>query len=628
LRLLDISPELERVLNVGALPKAQFRVSDIKCVTAWVTMRDGVKLATEVYLPPVSRAPVVATRTPYDRSRDDRGFVSALMAIARRGYAVVSQDCRGTGESEPDSWDYYIYESEDSQDCVDWITRQEWFGDFIGSFGASYVGQTQWCMATHPAMSTIAPQVSGLGVARNTARLYMFLNAYAHAVGKGREKIAIPTNEMERYFEKETMAGGYFSEPLQKPLPPAVLNRFPDLDRMAPSKARRWLWEQYCAMTCAQRAEFLKQTLAIEQVTSVDAEGLPSLFGHTFTPDALTVPSFSPSQLAHLIQAPALLITGWYDWALNDAFATWALLRREGGGKAAAGTRMIVGPYAHSMSGYREGLQGHLELLRIPNAMEYVGLLLHWYRTVQESRAEGWPAVIYYLMGANEWRVAQDWPVPEAHQVRLYLRCNGGLSTQAPQEPAPPEQYVYDPTQPTPTVGGSVVSYIYPPGSVDVRGVQDRADVLVYSTSALQGDLDVVGPLKMILYVSSSATDTDFVVRLSDVFPDGRAIQLQSGILRTRYRNPESEPELLEPGRNYCLEIDLWATANRFKAGHRVRVDISSADFPHFDRNNNRGGEGLPVSAHQKIYQDPARASHLLLSVLGQFPAEPLNFGK
>src|SRR5581483_6483932 len=179
------------------------------------------------------------------------------------------------------------------------------------------------------------------------------------------------------------------------------------------------------------------------------------------------------------------------------------------------------------------------------------------------------------------------------------------------------DHYSYDPHDPTPTLGGSIVSYIYPPGSVDVSRVQQRSDVLVYTTAPLAQDLDVVGALKVILYASSSAVDTDFVARLSDVFPDGRAIQLQSGLLRARYRDLHGEPELLEPGRIYRFEIDLWATANRFKAGHRIRLDLSSADFPHFDRNSNRGGEpGEPVAAQQTIYRDPDHPSHLLVGVL------------
>jgi putative CocE/NonD family hydrolase len=190
------------------------------------------------------------------------------------------------------------------------------------------------------------------------------------------------------------------------------------------------------------------------------------------------------------------------------------------------------------------------------------------------------------------------------------------LQTSPPRQQAAADSYIYDPNDPTPTVGGSIVSFLYPPGSVDVSEAQRRSDVLVYTTEALTEDLDVVGPLTMILYASSSAVDTDFVVRLSDVFPDGRAIQLQSGMLRARYRNL-AEPELLEPGRVYRLEIDLWATANRFKAGHRLRVDIASADFPHFDRNSNRGGDpGDPIRAEQKIFHDQQHPSHLKLSIL------------
>ena len=166
-------------------------------------------------------------------------------------------------------------------------------------------------------------------------------------------------------------------------------------------------------------------------------------------------------------------------------------------------------------------------------------------------------------------------------------------------------------------MGGSIVSSVYPPGSVDVSEVQQRSDVLTYTTAPLERDLDVVGPLRLILYASSSALDTDFSARLSDVFPDGRAIQLQSGILRARYRNQAGEPDLLEPGRIYQFNIDMCATANRFRAGHRLCLDISSADFPRFDRNTNRGGEpGGPVPATQVIYHDAEHPSHLIVSVL------------
>src|SRR4029077_612635 len=165
----------------------------------------------------------------------------------------VVQDCRGTGDSEPENWDYYMFESEDSYDLVDWITKQPWFAGFIASCGGSYVGQTQWCMATHPAVSAIAPNCSGLGIATNTAHVYMFLNAYALSVGKGEGKTRIPITEMERFFEKETMAGGYFNEPLFRPFSTALMTQFPVLREISPLEAQRWLWRKYCEMSCAQR---------------------------------------------------------------------------------------------------------------------------------------------------------------------------------------------------------------------------------------------------------------------------------------------------------------------------------------------------------------------------------------
>jgi predicted acyl esterase len=620
-RLGDGFPELERLLTRGgAGGPPQFGVAEIKCETVFVPMRDGIRLAADLYLPPARPAPTVALRTPYGRNMDTS--VNVFMAFARRGYAVVSQDCRGTGDSEPDSWDYYMFEAEDGYDLVEWIGQQDWYGGFIGSFGGSYVGQTQWPMATHPAMSTIVPHVSGLGIASNTAHLHMFINGYARAVGKGEHKLAaaVSASEIERLIEAETMATGYFNEPLHRPLSEAVLARFPTLRTIQPTQAKRWLWEHYCGLKGAARAEFLQRAMGTHSVSVAEVETASRLFGQQISHDALTLPHTNPAELCRLIKAPPLLFTGWYDWGLNDALATWETLRREGRKEVANSSRMIITPHAHATLGYREGIDRHPELQLMPGATSHSGVLLRWYQTVIEGKTDTWPRVIYYLMGANEWRVADDWPVPETQQIAFYLGSGGTLLNEPPQSASEPDRYLYDPKDPTPTVGGNIVSWLYPPGSVDVSAVQGRADVLVYTTPTLDHDLDVVGPLRMILYASSSARDTDFSVRLSDVFPDGRAIQLQHCILRARYR--KAEPELLEPGRIYRLEIDLWATANRFKAGHRMRIDIASADFPKFDRNTNRGGEpGEPLVARQSIYHDPQHPSHLLVSMLASAPA-------
>lgn len=621
--LANVSPDLERILTRGALrppllaPPPRFEVSQIRCETAWVTMRDGARLATDLYLPPVSPAPAIAMRTPYDRAAER--YVGVFFSFARRGYVVISQDCRGTGKSEPESWDYYMYESEDGYDFVEWVSQQDWFDGFLGSLGGSYVGQTQWPMAQHPGMSTIVPEVSGLGIATNTAHiLYMPINAYAGSVGKGANKVAVTTGELERLMLKETLAGGYFNDPLQPSFPEPLLRRYPALRTLPPAQAKRWLWERYCALPCAQRAELVQHTFGVTRVSILEVESLSTIFGQQISHDAHTIPHVSPAELCRSLQAPALLHTGWYDWGLNDTLATWALLRREAQQSVRSRCRLIITPSAHAMPGYHEGIEDHPELQHTHRTENNAALLLRWYAAVREGTTDDWPMVIYYLMGANEWRVDTEWPLPGTQEVELYLGSGGTLNTQLPQQPSEPDRYIYDPQNPTPTVGGSVLSAVYPAGSVDVSEVQQRPDVLTYTTEPLEQDLDVVGPLRLILYARSSALDTDFCARLSDVFPDGRAIQLQNGLLRARYRNLPGEPELLEPGRIYRFEIDLWATANRFKVGHCLRVDICSADFPRIDRNSNCGGEpGDPVPAEQTLYHDPQHPSRLLVPVLG-----------
>jgi predicted acyl esterase len=613
-KLADVDPALARTLTHHAIDTApQFDVHAIRLQTVQMRTRDGVRLATDLYLPPATRSPSVVMRTPYGRAKDI--FVGIFLSLARRGYAVIAQDCRGSGDSEPDRFDYYMYEADDGFDCVDWVIHQDWFDGFVGSFGASYVGQTQWCMAMHPHMSTLVPQVSGIGIVANTTRLYMYRNTASRLTGKAKRTSAPHFTDVEREMEKETMAGGYFNESLHPHVPPPLLQRFPELVAMQVESAQRVLWERYCAMSGAERAELARLGLGTDAVSGADLYALSTIFGRRVHIDAHTIPCVDTSELCRKLQAPPLMITGWYDWCLNDALATWQALGREARGNVRANRRLIITPAAHALPGYREGMERHPELAN--SHRQNVELLLRWYGAVRNGATSAWPTVIYYLMGANEWRIADDWPVPGATQIALYLGPGGMLTSSAPSSSGDPDRYRYDPDDPTPTVGGSIVSYLYPTGSVDVSTVQKRDDVRVYSTPPLDQDIDVIGPISLILYASSSARDTDFVARLSDVFPDGRAIQIQSGILRARYRKVDGPPQWLEPDQIYRLEIDLWATANRFKKGHRLRLDISSADFPKLDRNSNRAGEkGDPLVAHQAIYHDREHPSHLLISTL------------
>lgn len=612
---MDVSPDLEKILTIGAKTIPRYSPEQIGRETVFVEIRDGIHLATDLYLPPNLPAPAVAIRTPYGRKKVVPEEL--LTRFAQHGYVALSQDCRGTGDSEPDVWDYYVYEREDSMDFVDWVSRQQWFDGFLGAFGGSYNAQTQFCMAMHPRMSAIVPEVGGLGIAFHAAHYYMFLNAISRTVGKGEDKIPIGYDEMERQMEKETLAGGYFNEPLNKPFSNELLQRYPYLKRLRPPEAKRWLWENYSALPPKERAEMIRMAFGKKSVASTDIESASTIFGQEIAHDAHMFPSPRVSILLESLYAPILFVTGWYDWGVDDALITWEYLSQDAPEPIRSRSRIIIAPSAHNKPGYHVGRESHPELDRNFRTADIQDLLLKWYETVREGSFDSWPQVTYYLMGANEWYTAPTWPPLEARTHRLYLGPNNSLSSVELTKDSAPDKYVYDPIDPTPTVGGSIVSYVVTPGSVDVNQVQKRSDVLVYSTEVLSADLDVVGPLRLTLFASSTARDTDFCARLSDVFSDGRAIQIQSGFLRARYRNP-AEPELLEPGRIYEFEIDMWATANRFKAGHRLRLDISSADFPRFDRNANLAGEeGSTVRATQTIYHDLAHPSHLKLSVIG-----------
>ena len=612
--LADVAPDLAAVL-AGTRPAAHvWEPAAISRQTVLVPMRDGIRLATDVYLPPTGRAPAIALRTPYGRATQEATF----LALACAGYAVVAQDCRGTGDSEPDQWDFYVYERADSLDFVSWVTGQDWYAGFLGSLGGSYVGGTQWCMAMHPRMSAIAPEVAGLGlVARTGVRFHMFANAYARTVGKGADKVPVDLAEMERSMLAETLATGYFNDPLQPPLRKELLERYPHLSPLPAGAARRALWEHYCQAGSDERAGIIRLALGLgaDGITISDVERLDSVFPHAVHTDAHMLPATSAAELCAAVSAPALMITGWYDWCLDDALNTWELLAEHGRPEVRADSRLLITPSAHQAPGYHEGRDRSPELDRIWR--DDPDLLLYWYDAVRTGSVADLPVVTYYLMGANQWCAAGEWPPAQARRRELYFGPAGILCWNTPPDWWEPDRYTYDPQDPTPTVGGSILSAVYPPGSADVTELQLRTDVLTFTTEPLAQDLDIVGPLSLVLYASSTAADTDFFARLSDVFPDGRAVQLQNGVVRGRYRNAEGDPALLEPGTIYCLEINMAATANRFAAGHRLRVDVCSADFPKLERNANRGGEpGPPVRAVQTIFHGSAYPSHLVMHVI------------
>jgi putative CocE/NonD family hydrolase len=466
-------------------------------------------------------------------------------------------------------------------------------------------------------MTAIAPEVAGVGGIHRGVNWHMFMNAYARVVGKGAGKEPVSLSDMERQMLVETLTNGYYNASLDWEVPEELLLQQPDLRELPLPEIGKHLWRRYCSLPPAERARLLKTVLRKPSVTLENLESLPPIFGRRH-PDEHLTPFPTVELLYRSLHAPALIISGWYDWGLDATLRTWGLLSKYADRTVRDRSRLLIAPSAHNAPGYHEGAAFEPTLRRTFRGLDNIDLLLAWYGSMLHGGVPlpPLPRITYYLMGAGEWSVADEWPPPRMRVRELFLAEGGRLSERLP-ELSEPDFYVFDPTNPTPTVAGSYVSAVYRPGSGDVSGIHMRPDVAVYSTEPLARPLDVVGPLRFVLYASSTARDTDFAVRLSDVFPDGRAIQLQNGIIRARYRNPDAPVELMEPDRVYRFEIDMWATANRFQAGHRLRIDISSADFPRFDRNANLGGvEGPPVSAGQRIFHDPERPSHLLLPVM------------
>ncbi len=292
--------------------------------------------------------------------------------------------------------------------------------------------------------------------------------------------------------------------------------------------------------------------------------------------------------------------------------------------------RLLIGPWAHirPYTAPTSGETGDIDFG--PEArIELHHYLLRWFDYWLKDIDTGVmdePPVSLFVMGENRWRGEQEWPLARTHYTRYYLhaeapantRGGGGTLSTSPPGDEPPDSYTYDPKDPVTTYGGNTL--IIPQGVADQRPVEDREDVLVYTSEALDRDLEVTGPIKVHLFASSSAVDTDFTAKLVDVRPDGYAHNLQDGIIRGRYRTSRSEPSLIEPGRVYEFVIDLWATSHLFKAGHRLRVEISSSNFPRFDRNPNTGAplgrdDRLEV-AEQTVHHREEYPSHIVLPII------------
>jgi len=326
------------------------------------------------------------------------------------------------------------------------------------------------------------------------------------------------------------------------------------------------------------------------------------------------------------VQAPTLNVGGWYDIFLAGTITNFQAMRAQG--KPA---KLLIGPWTHGGTsnpiGERNfgfGAQAGLIDLR----MDFGSLQLRWFDHWLKGADTGMMAeapIKLFVMGANVWRDEQEWPLARAVDTPWYLHADGSLSPERPASETP-DRYDYNPAEPTPTRGGALLmTPEYPSGPYDQRAVEARPDVLVYQSAPLERDTEVTGPITVRLWAVSSAPDTDFVARLTDVFPDGRSVNLTDGIVRARYRrlaqgNQGEAPSLIEPGRPYEYVIDLWATSNVFQRGHRIGLQVTSSCFPRWDRNPNTGhplGADAELQvAHQEILHDQEHPSHVVLPLV------------
>lgn len=568
-----------------------------------VPMRDGVALATDIYRPDTEQAlPVLVQRLPYNKELPALlSFALDVQRAARSGYAVVVQDTRGRFASEGE-FNPFMDEAEDGADTVQWAAEQAWSNGQVGMVGGSYFGATQWLAATQApeALKTIAPFVTaadyheGWAYQGGAFELGFNLNWTLTSLGLG---------ELQR--------------------------------RMGAGRAT--MQDMFALINAVDNNADLYQRIPLNDMPAL--EGIAKYYF-----DWLAHPDYddywrkiAPKEYYEQITAPALNMGGWYDLFLGGTIANYTGMKEHGGSEAARKhQRLIIGPWSHGVvTGAFPWRQ--YGLMSGTDVLDLTGIQLRWFDYWLKGEDNGVDKdkpVRLFIMGANTWREEDNWPLPDTQFTNYYLRSNGHantlagdglLSTEAPGD-EPQDVYLYDPRNPVPTVGGQTflpgLGVAANAGPRDQRPVEARHDVLCYTTPPLEKRVEVTGPVSLVLFASSSALDTDFTGKLVDVHPDGRAEILTEGILRARYRDSFSEPSPLQPGQVYEFHLDLWATANLFDVGHRIRLEISSSNFPRFDRNTNTGGtiaeegEADFVQAVNRVFHDSAHPSHLVLPII------------
>lgn len=585
-----------------------------------ITMRDGVSLATDLYFPAqqgqvaTGRFPVILERTPYDKATARNATNGAY--FARRGYVCAIQDVRGRFASEGE-WYPFAKEAPDGYDTVEWLGTQPWSDGQVGTMGGSYAGSDQSALATlNP--SHLKTMIVAVG-ASNYYHCSMRQN------GALELRFLIYALRMATTSQEALANAGLRS---------AITDAY--------AKAGEWLKRTpYKAGTSVLRLLPTYEQWVLDILTHGDYDDYWRQRGYAIS-----------DYYEEHADVPTLYLGGWYDSYARATCENFIALRQ----RKQSPQMLLMGPWTHG--GWEVSYAGDVDF-GAHSLINYNDLRLAWFDHFLKglpSEVAAWSPVKIFVMGSGEgrrnyegrlqhsgvWRDETEWPLPATQFTPFYLQADGALSTTAPAADHEPSRYTFDPRDPVPTIGGgiSAADPLMQPGGFDQRGrsafygcrdtlpLNARSDVLTFQTEPLAQAMEVTGPITVHLFAASSALDTDFTAKLIDVFPpsldypEGLAINLTDSILRARYRNGWEQPELLEPEKVYEFVFQLYPTSNHFQAGHCLRLDISSSNFPRFDVNPNTGGPlGLERRfelAHQAIYHDAKHPSHVVLPVIAR----------
>lgn len=535
----------------------------------FVRSRDGVGLATDLFFPKGDGPfPTILGRTPYNKNS------AALQKLAggwtERGFALVIQDCRGRGDSEG-SFTPYVNEGRDGCDTIEWIAQQSWSDGNVILRGASYGARSSWLTALEQ-----PPHLRAMVVVVSPS------DPFVEFPTSGESPMMISWFRLTDGRLSQNVSGVNWME-VYKHLPLA------ELDVRAGFESKHWR----NAMAHTSRDEYWQ----------------PMRYQNRFAE----------------LDLPVMHISGWYDdEQIGTPLNYMGMSTEARSEEARKGQRLLMGPWGHAVNSAQKLGEVDFGGGALIDLESYVAT---WLNSLLGRGEDTVPTVRIFVMGKNEWRDESEWPITGSVFTDFFLHSDGSansrfgdgrLSTEAPTEEEPADMYVYDPERPVPFITEPSSSQLGGPD--DYSAIEQRSDVLCYSTDPLEEDTEVTGPVKLILFASSSAVDTDFTAKLIDVHPNGFCQRLCDSVIRARYREGPEKSVFLEPGTVYDFEVDMWNTSQVFKAGHRIRLEVSSSAFPKYDRNLNTGediGTGTKmVAAENRIWHDPAHTSRLILPVI------------